>query len=86
MASLANRPRWQRRLTYGTFAVLGVFVLIQFIPYGHNHTNPPVTQEPKWDSPATRALAVTRVLRLPQQPDQMALVLERRPRLLADPT
>lgn len=36
--------------------VLIVFILIQFIPYGHNHTNPPVTAEPKWDSPATREL------------------------------
>src|SRR5579864_155918 len=33
-----------------------VVVLIQLIPYGHNHTNPPVTKEPAWDSPATRAL------------------------------
>ncbi|HKW97114.1 MAG TPA: heme-binding domain-containing protein [Bryobacteraceae bacterium] len=33
-----------------------VFILIQFIPYGHNHTNPPVTAEPKWDSPGTREL------------------------------
>jgi hypothetical protein len=34
-----------------------VFLLIQLIPYGHNHTNPPVTAEPKWDSPQTRDLA-----------------------------
>ena len=34
-----------------------VFGLIQVIPYGHNHTNPPVTKEPNWDSPQTRALA-----------------------------
>ena len=25
---------------------------------GRSHTNPPVTQEPAWDSPETRALAV----------------------------
>ena len=31
-------------------------VLIQFIPYGHKHTNPPVTKEPAWDSPATAKL------------------------------
>jgi hypothetical protein len=34
-----------------------VFLLIQAIPYGRNHSNPPVTMEPKWDSPQTRALA-----------------------------
>ena len=33
-------------------------VAIQFIPYGHDHTNPPVAAEPQWDSPATRDLAV----------------------------
>ena len=31
-------------------------ILIQFIPYGHDHTNPPATKEPAWDSPATREL------------------------------
>jgi hypothetical protein len=35
----------------------GFFVLIQLIPYGHRHTNPPVLKEPAWDSPQTRALA-----------------------------
>lgn len=46
-------------------AILGVvlggvilFVLIQFIPYGHDHTNPPVVAEPNWNSPQTRELAV----------------------------
>ena len=31
---------------------------IQFVPYGRDHTNPPVISEPTWDSPATRAFAV----------------------------
>jgi hypothetical protein len=35
--------------------VLGV--LIQFVPYGHDHTNPPVMQEPQWDTMQTRTLA-----------------------------
>ncbi|MFN8499078.1 MAG: heme-binding domain-containing protein [Anaerolineae bacterium] len=38
--------------------VVGGFLLIQLIPYGRNHTNPPVVQEPQWDSPQTRELAV----------------------------
>ena len=38
--------------------VLAVFLLIQLIPYGHDHINPAVVAEPKWDTPATRALAV----------------------------
>lgn len=31
-------------------------VLIQVIPYGHTHTNPPVSGEPPWNSPQTREL------------------------------
>lgn len=37
--------------------VLGLLIIIQFVPYGRNHTNPPVRQEPAWDSPQTAALA-----------------------------
>lgn len=33
-----------------------VFVLIQFIPFGHNHTNPPTVSEPQWSSPEARAM------------------------------
>jgi hypothetical protein len=43
-------------LTLLIVAVVG-FLLIQLIPYGRDHTNPPVVQEPAWDSPATRELA-----------------------------
>jgi len=32
--------------------------VIQFVPYGRDHTNPAVSAEPVWDSPETRALAV----------------------------
>lgn len=38
--------------------LLVIFILIQFVPFGHDHTNPPVTKEPLWDSPQTRALFV----------------------------
>ena len=31
-------------------------VVLQFVPYGRQHTNPQVTQEPAWDSPRTREL------------------------------
>jgi mono/diheme cytochrome c family protein len=47
-----------------TFVIIVVVVLVvcplllQLVPYGHSHTNPPVVSEPKWDSPQTRALAV----------------------------
>lgn len=37
---------------------LGVLALaIQLVPYGREHTNPPVRQEPSWNRPETRTLA-----------------------------
>lgn len=36
--------------------LLVIMVGVQVIPYGKNHTNPPVTAEPRWDSPETRAV------------------------------
>lgn len=36
-----------------------VLILIQLIPYGKNHTNPPVLGEPQWDKPSTRELFFT---------------------------
>lgn len=42
------------------FRILGLGVLalllIQLIPFGHTHTNPPIVSEPKWSSPQARAL------------------------------
>jgi len=29
---------------------------IQLIPFGKNHTNPPITGEPAWNAPETREL------------------------------
>jgi Haem-binding domain len=34
-----------------------LFGLIQLVPFGRNHANPPIVQEIQWDSPETRALA-----------------------------
>jgi mono/diheme cytochrome c family protein len=39
-------------------AVIVLFGLVQLVPYGRNHDSPPVQQEPVWDSPSTRTLAV----------------------------
>ena len=35
---------WKRLLLYGAGGLFGVLVLIQAIPYGRDHTNPPVVQ------------------------------------------
>jgi mono/diheme cytochrome c family protein len=35
-----------------------LLLAMQLVPYGRDHTNPPVVAEPTWDSPQTRALFV----------------------------
>jgi hypothetical protein len=40
-------------------AGVGLFVVAQIVPYGRNHTNPPVLAEPRWDSGQTRVLTQT---------------------------
>lgn len=48
-------PRtWWLRISLG---LLATALAIQLVPYGRNHGNPPVTGEPSWDAPETRALA-----------------------------
>lgn len=39
----------------GTVAVA---LALQLVPYGRDHDNPAVSQEPAWDSPRTRELAI----------------------------
>ena len=45
-----------RFLRYVPVALLVLGLAIQLVPYGRNHTNPPVLGEPPWDSPQTREL------------------------------
>ena len=49
--------RLSRLAVRGSVALLAVTLVIQFVPYGRDHTNPPVVAEPSWDAPETRALA-----------------------------
>jgi len=48
--------RWRRLLLRSLLVLAALLVLIQAVPYGRNHTNPPTTKEPAWDAPTTRAL------------------------------
>ena len=52
-----RRRRRRRHLRMAFLILMGAFLAIQLVPYGHDHADPPVTAEPKWDSPQTRALA-----------------------------
>jgi hypothetical protein len=47
-----------RLARWGGGIVVVVLLAIQLVPYGRAHVNPPVTKEPPWDRPQTRALAV----------------------------
>ncbi len=40
------------------FVAIVVFGAIQLLPYGRDHSNPPITGEPHWSSPRTRELMV----------------------------
>lgn len=46
-------------VSIGLIAIVVAFLLIQLVPYGRNHSDPPVQSEPNWDSPDTRSLAKT---------------------------
>jgi hypothetical protein len=52
-----SRPRWKSLLGVASLVVLGLVVVAQVVPYGRDHSNPPVVAEPSWNSASTRALA-----------------------------
>lgn len=47
-----------RFVVAGLIAIMLLLIAIQFVPYGRNHSNPPVLAEPTWDSAQTRTLFV----------------------------
>jgi hypothetical protein len=49
--------RSKKIISYIAVTLLALFVVIQFIPLGKEHSNPPVAIEPKWDNEQTRAVA-----------------------------
>jgi hypothetical protein len=51
-------PRAKKTLRWIAIAIVVVFGLLQLVPYGRDHTNPPEVVEPAWDRPSTRATAV----------------------------
>src|SRR5450759_4922065 len=52
-----RKPSRARTVLLVLGALLAVFVLIQFAPYGRDHTNPPVTAPFKWSSAQAKAIA-----------------------------
>jgi len=54
----ARRKRSGLKIAVWTIVgLIAVFVLIQFVPYGRNHTNAPATNPFQWSSPTAEAVA-----------------------------
>jgi hypothetical protein len=51
------RTRRRRLLARAGLGLLAVAVLAQLVPYGRDHTNPPVTQDAPWPDGRARELA-----------------------------
>jgi hypothetical protein len=49
----------KKPLKIALVVVVAALVIIQVIPYGRAHTNPPVREEPQWDDPQTGRLVRT---------------------------
>jgi hypothetical protein len=45
-----------RTILFGAVGLIVLALLIQLVPYGHDHTNPPIVKEPNWNSPQTREI------------------------------
>jgi len=56
-ASGRFRFNWWRIVRWTGIGVIAVLIAIQLIPYGRDHSNPPITQAVQWDSPRTEQLA-----------------------------
>lgn len=54
---MAEQKKRRRFLKPALLGLLAVAAAVQLVPYGRDHTNPPVTAEPVWDGPRTRELA-----------------------------
>jgi hypothetical protein len=53
---MALKGKKKKYLLWTLLVLLVVFGLIQLVPYGRDHSNPPVTEEPPWDSDGTRTM------------------------------
>ena len=50
--------KYKGLIVKGIVAIVVLLVAIQLIPFGKEHSNPPVVAEPPWDNPQTREMFV----------------------------
>lgn len=55
-ASAKRRPSRKRLALYALLGLAALFLLIQLVPYGRDHANPPVTQAAVFKSPQAQQL------------------------------
>lgn len=55
---MASARRIFKTIGWMLGVLVAIFALMQLVPYGRTHSNPPTISEPEWDSPRTRELAV----------------------------
>jgi len=48
----------RRRIWWTLGVIFVLLLLVQIVPYGRAHVNPPLRREPSWDDPETRRLTV----------------------------
>jgi hypothetical protein len=53
-----SRRTWLALLAWAGAALAILLLALQLVPYGRQHTAPPMQAEPAWNSPQTRMLAV----------------------------
>ncbi len=51
-----SQASWAKRFAWLAGGLVVVFLLIQLVPYGHAHSNPPVTKSPKFVGAQTEQL------------------------------
>ena len=51
-----RRIPWKKIVGFGLLGLVALFLLIQLVPYGRDHTNPPVTRAAVFSDPKARQL------------------------------
>ncbi len=46
----------EKFIRHALIILFAVLIIIQAVPYGRDHDNPPIVREPNWNSPETRAM------------------------------
>lgn len=54
-----GRIRWRRWIGWAALGLAALAAVIQTVPYGRDHSNPPEVATPAWDSARTQALFTT---------------------------